>query len=131
MTVDERPAPDHYAPRRYRVRHATIYTYDDDVEACYERGFLRPLETWSQQVVSNQVIVQAGIRHVVYMSDRYHDTDACRASRILLQMAGVELRKHIPRRRWISLQLAKRKQINSSSLEGPIPSPSNSSADGI
>ena len=23
--------PDHYAPRRYRVRHTTIYTYDDDV----------------------------------------------------------------------------------------------------
>ncbi len=53
MTSNQRP--DHYAPRRYRVRHSTIYTYDDDVEACYERGFLRPLETWSQQVVSNQV----------------------------------------------------------------------------
>jgi len=49
--------PDHYTPRRYRVRHSTIYTYDDDVEACYERGFLRPLETWSQQVVSNEVVV--------------------------------------------------------------------------
>lgn len=49
--------PDHYAPRRYRVRHTTIYTYDDDVEACYERGFLRPLETWSQQVVTNEVAV--------------------------------------------------------------------------
>ncbi len=48
---------DHYAPRRYRVRHSTIYTYDDDVEACYERGFLRPLETWSQQVVANEVTV--------------------------------------------------------------------------
>lgn len=55
MTTSARP--DHYAPRRYRVRHSTIYTYDDDVEACYERGFLRPLETWSQQVVSNQVDV--------------------------------------------------------------------------
>lgn len=48
---------DHYAPRRYRVRHSTSYTYDDDVQACYERGFLRPLETWSQQVVSNEVAV--------------------------------------------------------------------------
>ena len=55
MATDTRP--DHYAPRRYRVRHSTIYTYDDDVEACYERGFLRPLETWSQQVVSNEVAV--------------------------------------------------------------------------
>ena len=48
-------APDHYAPRRYRVRHATIYTYDGDVQACYERGFLRPLETWSQRVVSHEL----------------------------------------------------------------------------
>lgn len=49
--------PDHYTPRRYRVRHSTIYSYESEVEACYERGFLRPLETWSQQVVSNEVLV--------------------------------------------------------------------------
>ncbi|MFT4227830.1 transglutaminase family protein [Micropruina sp.] len=56
--ITEQPAaPDHYAPRRYRVRHSTIYRYDDDVEACYERGFLRPLQTWSQQVLSNDVVV--------------------------------------------------------------------------
>ena len=54
-----------------------------------------------------KVIVQAGIRQVVYMSDRYHDTDACRASRILLHMAGVKLRKHIPSVRSICIQLAK------------------------
>jgi dCMP deaminase len=44
----------------------------------------------------SKVIIQAGIREVVYMSDRYHDTDSCRASRILLQMAGVHLRNYIP-----------------------------------
>lgn len=33
---------------------------------------------------------------VVFMSDFYHATDACRASRILFEMAGVKLRKHIP-----------------------------------
>ncbi|MBK8460588.1 MAG: transglutaminase family protein [Micropruina sp.] len=48
---------DNFSPRRYRVRHKTIYTYDDNVEACYERGFLRLLETWSQNVVSNEVVV--------------------------------------------------------------------------
>jgi hypothetical protein len=31
------------------------------------------------------------------MSDYYHDTDSCRASRILFEMAGVRLRKHIPK----------------------------------
>lgn len=58
--MTEHPAarhPDHYTPRRYRVRHSTIYSYDDDVQACYERGFLRPLETWSQQVLTNEVRV--------------------------------------------------------------------------
>ena len=41
-------------------------------------------------------IIQAGIKAVVYMSDQYHDTPSCRASRILLKMAGVNLRRHIP-----------------------------------
>lgn len=44
-----------------------------------------------------KVIIQAGIQEVVYMADQYHDTDSCRASRILLQMAGIRVRKHIPR----------------------------------
>ena len=55
MSTDALAPPDHSAPRRYRGRHSTIYTYDDDVEACYERGFLRPLETWSQRVVSHEL----------------------------------------------------------------------------
>jgi hypothetical protein len=33
---------------------------------------------------------------VVFMSDFYHDTDSCRASRVMFEMAGVRLRKHIP-----------------------------------
>jgi dCMP deaminase len=43
-----------------------------------------------------KMIVQSGISEVVYMNDQYHDTDPCRASRILFQMAGVKLRKHVP-----------------------------------
>lgn len=53
----------------------------------------------------SKVIIQAGIREVVYMSDQYHDTDACRASRILFQMAGVHLRKHIPSFQTLQLRL--------------------------
>ena len=56
MAREKRPV-DHYAPRRYRVRHRTIYTYSQHVDACYERGFLRPLETWSQNVLSHEVAV--------------------------------------------------------------------------
>jgi len=47
----------HFAPRRYEVRHRTTYTYEGTVESCYERGFLRPRETPTQTVVSNEVRV--------------------------------------------------------------------------
>jgi transglutaminase-like putative cysteine protease len=47
----------HFAPRRYEVRHCTTYTYEGTVESCYERGFLRPRETPTQTVVSNEVRV--------------------------------------------------------------------------
>jgi dCMP deaminase len=43
-----------------------------------------------------KMIIQAGIKEVVYMSDAYHDTDGCRSSRILFQMAKVKLRRYIP-----------------------------------
>jgi transglutaminase-like putative cysteine protease len=42
---------------RYEVRHRTTYTYDADVEACYERGPLRLRETPQQQVESHSVSV--------------------------------------------------------------------------
>ncbi|KAL3827418.1 hypothetical protein ACHAXA_003152 [Cyclostephanos tholiformis] len=43
-----------------------------------------------------KVIIQSGIREVVYLNDHYHDTDACRASRIMFEMAGVNLRRYQP-----------------------------------
>lgn len=44
-----------------------------------------------------KLIIQAGIAEVVYTSDKYHDSDSCRASRIMFQMSGVKLRQHIPK----------------------------------
>ncbi len=43
-----------------------------------------------------KVIIQSGIKEVVYLSDTYHDTDGCRASRILFEMAGVKYRQYFP-----------------------------------
>ncbi|GAX19762.1 dCMP deaminase [Fistulifera solaris] len=43
-----------------------------------------------------QYIIQSRIAKVVYASDQYHDTESARASRILLQMAGVELQQYRP-----------------------------------
>ena len=36
---------DHYAPRRYEVRHETAYTYEQDVTTSFARACLRPRET--------------------------------------------------------------------------------------
>jgi dCMP deaminase len=44
----------------------------------------------------SKVIIQSGIKEVVYLKDTYHDTEACRASRIMFQMAGVKLRQYLP-----------------------------------
>jgi len=43
-----------------------------------------------------KMIIQAGIQQVVYLQDYYHDTDMCRASRIMFRMAGVSLRQLVP-----------------------------------
>jgi dCMP deaminase len=52
-----------------------------------------------------KMIIQAGIRRVVYMSDSYHDTEGCRASRILLHLAKVELEQYTPTVQQMDLQL--------------------------
>ncbi|CAN0221274.1 unnamed protein product [Ascophyllum nodosum] len=44
-----------------------------------------------------KLIIQSGIREVVYLSDKYHDTISMRASRRLFEMAGVRHRQHIPK----------------------------------
>lgn len=44
----------------------------------------------------SKVIIQSGIKEVVYLKDTYHDTEACRASRIMFRMAGVKLRQYQP-----------------------------------
>lgn len=43
-----------------------------------------------------KMIIQSGIRRVIYLSDRYHSTDGCRASRIMFKCAGVELVQYTP-----------------------------------
>ena len=55
-----------------------------------------------------KTIIQAGIKEVVFMADTYHDTDACRASRIMFRMAGVKLRKYIPSVRTVDIELERR-----------------------
>lgn len=40
-----------------------------------------------------KLIIQSGIKEIVYLSDKYKDTAATKASKRMLKMAGVKLRK--------------------------------------
>ena len=43
-----------------------------------------------------KAIIQSGIKEVVYLSNKYADTDATKASRLMLETAGVKLTQFTP-----------------------------------
>jgi dCMP deaminase len=55
-----------------------------------------------------KVVIQAGIREVVYLSDKYADTDSVRASRRMLDQAQVAYRRLVPSRASVTLHLAEK-----------------------
>jgi dCMP deaminase len=42
-----------------------------------------------------KVIIQRGIKEVIYTDDKYHDNDAWRVSRRMFDLAGIKYRKYI------------------------------------
>lgn len=52
-----------------------------------------------------KAIIQAGIREVVYLSDKYKDTPLTKASRRMLETAGIKLTKSKPTKATIVLNL--------------------------
>ncbi|PIE69207.1 MAG: cytidine deaminase [Deltaproteobacteria bacterium] len=50
-----------------------------------------------------KVIIQSGIREIIYLSDKYRDTDPVRASRIMLEKANCHYRQFVPQRNRIEL----------------------------
>ena len=52
-----------------------------------------------------KLIVQVGIKEVVYLSDKYHDDDVFVAARNIFEMAGVTCRQLIPSVRDLTLRL--------------------------
>ena len=52
-----------------------------------------------------KAIIQSGIREIIYLSDKYADSDAVIASKRILQMAGVRLRQYQPTGQEITLEL--------------------------
>lgn len=45
-----------------------------------------------------KVIIQAGIREIVYLSDKYRDTDSVRAAKLMLEKSNTLCRQFIPSR---------------------------------
>lgn len=45
----------------------------------------------------SKIVIQSGVQEIVYVSDKYHDKPAMKASRRLLDMAGVKYRYVISR----------------------------------
>ena len=52
-----------------------------------------------------KAIIQAGIKEVIYMSDKYHDTDMCKASRDMLISSGITFRRYEKTNREVVLSL--------------------------
>ena len=53
-----------------------------------------------------KLIVQVGLKEVVYLSDKYADDDKFVAARKIFQLAGVKTRAFVPARKLITLSLA-------------------------
>ena len=52
-----------------------------------------------------KAIIQSGISEVVYLSDKYANTDSVKASKMMFKCAGVELRQLVPSYKEINLSL--------------------------
>ncbi len=52
-----------------------------------------------------KLIIQSGIREVIYMSDKYHDTPSWIASRRLFDCAGVKYRQHATKSQKITIDV--------------------------
>ena len=53
-----------------------------------------------------KAIIQSGIREVIYLSDKYANTEGVLASKRMLQSAGVRLRKLVPSRDRLGIDFA-------------------------
>ena len=53
-----------------------------------------------------KVIIQAGIKEIVYLSDKYKDTDSVKASKIMLEKSDCSFRQFVPDRKSIIISLS-------------------------
>ena len=48
-----------------------------------------------------KLVIQSGIKEVIYMSDKYHASEDMQASRRLFNMAGIKYKQFFPKRKQI------------------------------
>ena len=52
-----------------------------------------------------KAIVQAGIKEIIYMDDKYKDTDSIKVSKNILDTCSVKYRKYEPKNKKIEIEL--------------------------
>ena len=52
-----------------------------------------------------KAIIQAGIKEVIYLSDKYKDTPGCVVSKLMLDKCGVKCRKYEPKNKKMEVNL--------------------------
>ena len=87
-----------------------FYTTHSELNAIlnYRGGSLDDAKLYVSLFPCNEcakAIIQSGIREIIYLSDKYADSDAVIASKRILQMAGVRLRQYQPTGQEITLEL--------------------------
>ena len=50
-----------------------------------------------------KIIIQSGIKKVIYLCDKYHDSEQTKASKILFRMANIAIEQFIPKRESITI----------------------------
>lgn len=97
--------PENLTPRTYDVLHVTRYTYDKQVDRCYERGLLAPRECASQTLVETEIDVtpEASLltEHVDAFGNRSHYLEV-QAAHTLLEVQ----KRSIVRVAWPAYDLA-------------------------
>mmetsp|Transcript_108242 Transcript_108242/g.170655 ORF Transcript_108242/g.170655 Transcript_108242/m.170655 type:complete len:212 (+) Transcript_108242:62-697(+) len=87
-----------------------MYVCDAQTNAILNRntGETKDCRMYSVLFPSNEcakLIIQSGIKEVIFESDKYHDQPAYVASRRLLNCAGITYRQHLPERTSITINL--------------------------
>ena len=88
--------------------NAILNKSNTDLQACCIYVTLFPCHECAK------VIIQSGIREVVYLADRYSDSDSVKASRIMFDTAGVTCRLLVDHREQVTVHFRASEEIQQS-----------------